>query len=183
MKANTFVPGVGSGGLNDKYEIKILICYLLKSINVPFSREQLSYIFQDEQIVNYFVFCDALAELIASGHIISEKNGADEIYTLGEIGIETADKLGSSLPSSLRDNLVVASIKLIARVKNERENEADIVPYKNGFLVKCVIHDVEFDLLKFDMYAPDMLQAERIKQNFQDNPLKIYQGFVKLLID
>jgi len=183
MQTNTFVPGVGSGGLNDKYEIKILICYLLKSIKVPFSREQLIYVFQDEQLVNYFVFCDALAELLASGHIIAEKNGIDEIYTLGKIGMETADKLASSLPSSLKDNLVGASIKLLARVKNEQENEANIIPYKNGFLVKCVIHDVEFDLLKFDMYAPDMLQAERIKRNFQDNPLKIYQGFVQLLID
>ena len=179
----TIVPGVGIGGLNNKYEIKILICYLLNSINVPFSKEQLSYVFQDKNFVNYFIFCDALADLLESKHITSKNENNHEIFTLNELGIETALKLNHSLPKSLRDNVVTTAMQLLAMMKNEKENEVFINPYKNGYLVKCIIHDIDFDLMSFEVYAPDILQAEKIKTKFQESPLKIYKGLINLLVD
>lgn len=183
MDNSIIVPGVGAGGLQDKYEIKILICYLLNSINTPFSREQFNIIFQDTQSVNYFSFCDALAELLETNHISSEKLDFDEIFTLNELGKETALKLNRSLPKSLRDNLVDEAMKLLAKIKNQQENESEIVPYKNGFLVKCVIHDVDFDLMKFEVYAPDMLQAQKIKTKFQEKPSLLYKGLIQILVE
>ncbi len=179
----TIVPGVGKGGLNNKYEIKILICYLLNTINVPFSREQLNYVFQDNNSVNYFIFCDALAELLESKHITSIQENYDEVFTLNELGNETAMKLNQSLPKSLRDNIVTTAMQLLAKTKNEKENEVFINPYKNGFLVKCIIHDIDFDLMSFEVYAPDLLQAEKIKTKLQENPLKIYKGLINLLVE
>ena len=60
MNDHVVIPGIGIGGMTDKYEIKILICYLLYSVHAPLSREQLNLIFQEEQLVNYFSFCYAL---------------------------------------------------------------------------------------------------------------------------
>lgn len=183
MSNETIVPGIGIGGLQDKYEIKILICYLLHSIQTPLTKDQLNYVFQDGQLVNYFSFRDALAELIESNHIQTTKKDNEEVYTLNPLGVETAEKLYKSLPSSLRDNVVGTAMKLLAHIKNEKENEVTITPYKNGYLVKCTIHEVDFDLMSYEVYVPDMLQAEKIKAKFQENPSKIYQGLIQLLID
>lgn len=183
MDNETIVAGVGVGGLQDKYDIKILICYLLYTVNSPLSREQLNYVFQDGSFANYFSFCDALSELISSQHISAERNEFDEIYTLNDFGKETAQKLNHLLPSSLKDNIVLSAMQLLAKIKHERENEVIIKPCKNGFDVHCIIHDVEFDLMDFRLFAPDKLQAEKIKENFLKNPSKIYQTLIQLLVE
>ncbi len=183
MDNEVIIPGVGIGPMTDKYDIKILICYLLKSVNMPLSKEQLNYIFQNEQLVNYFSFCDALKDLIDSNHISSSKAQFDEVYTLNELGLQTAKKLERSLPKSLRDNVVEAAIELLAKIKKERENEVEIRPYENGYMVNCVMHGDSFDLLQLGIYAPDMLQADKIKEKFLDDPVKLYRRLIKLLLD
>lgn len=183
MSNKKIVPGVGIGGLQDKYQIKILICYLLNTVQAPFTNEQLNYIFQDESLVNYFSFCDALAELIKTEHITVEKKDSDEIYHLNKFGIETAEKLDHSLPKSLRDNVVSNAIQLLAKIKSEKENEVIIKPYQNGYMVQCMIHEVDFDLMKIELFVPDKLQANKIKDFFQNNPSKVYQSLIQLLIE
>ena len=69
MDHTVVVPGVGRGGMTDKYQVKILICYLMSAVSAPFTADQLNEIFQDTQIVNYFTFCEALNELKEGGHL------------------------------------------------------------------------------------------------------------------
>ena len=178
MANEVIVPGVGVGGMTEKYDIKILICYLLSSVPSPLSREELNAVFQDEQLVNYFSFCDALSELLESGHLHRE----DEVLVLDELGRETAKRLDRSLPSSLRDRVVETAMRLLARRKIEQENQVDITPYQNGFQVHCTMHDADFDLLRLSMYAPDRAQADAIKARLLEDPSRIYQGLIELLL-
>ena len=181
MDNEIIIPGVGIGPMTDKYDIKILICYLLKSVNVPLSKDQLNFIFQNEQFVNYFSFCDALKDLIDSNHISHLSSG--DIYTLNELGRDTSQKLERSLPKSLRDNVVEAAIEMLATIKKERENEVKISTYENGYMVNCIMHDDSFDLLQLGLFVPDTLQAEKIKEKFLNNPTRLYSGLIKLLLD
>jgi len=172
------VPGVGVGGMSDKYEIKILICYLLRSVKTPLSFEELAMVFQEEGSVNYFSFCEAFKELTASGHLLSED---ESHYMLGPLGIETAVRLARSLPQSLRDNVVRIAMKLLAQLKRERENHVEILPTDGGFRVCCSSHDGDFELMRLELYAPDELQAQRMKSRFLQNPAGIYQNIIGLL--
>ena len=47
MDNNTFSEGIAPGGLRDRAEIKLLVCYLLKTLNKPLSRTQINEILQD----------------------------------------------------------------------------------------------------------------------------------------
>ena len=115
MDNETIIPGIGVHGMTEKYEIKILICYLLNSVGKPLTMEQMNDIFQQEQVVNYFSFCDALKELIEDGHLQIASSGNGEIYTLNPLGKETAQRLNRSLPRSLRDNIVETAMKMCIR--------------------------------------------------------------------
>ncbi len=174
------VPVFGVGGLSYKYEIKILICYLLHSVKTPLSFEELAMIFQEEGAVNYFSFCEAFKELTVSGHLLS---GEKSHYTLGPLGTETAMRLARSLPQSLRDNVVGTAMKLLARLKRERENHVEILPTDGGFRVCCSSHDGDFELMRLELYAPDELQAQRIKTRFLQNPAGIYQNIIGFLTE
>ncbi len=176
---NVVVPGIGVGAMSDKYQIKVLICYLLHSVPSPLSKEQLGAVFQEGQYVNYFSFCDALQELTDAGHLSLDSDGR---YILEPLGVEIAKRLERNLPKSLRDNVVTAAMHLIAQLKVERENEVRILPHQNGFMVHCTSHDGSFVILKLELYAPDQIQAERIRERFLADPAGIYQQVAGLLI-
>ena len=140
MDNETIIPGVGINGMTEKYDIKILICYLLDSIGKPLTMEQMNDIFQQEQVVNYFSFCDALKELIEDGHLRIANNDSGEIYSLNPLGEETARRLDRSLPRSLRDNIVTTAMNLLSKRKLESENEVIIEPYQNGLMAVSYTH-------------------------------------------
>lgn len=178
MDHTVVVPGVGRGGMTDKYQVKILICYLMSAVSVPFTADQLNEIFQDTQIVNYFTFCEALDELKEGGHLSLAEDGA---YHLNPLGLETAQRLSRSLPKSIQDNVVQTAMRLLARQKHESENEVTITPSDQGFQVACTIHDIDFDLMQISLYAPDEIQAEIIRQNFLNDPSGLYQSVIDRL--
>lgn len=183
MENDVIIPGIGTSPMTDIYDIKILICYILKSIDTKISKQQLNTVFQDGQYVNYFSFCDALQELIKSGHITAQKAEFDEVYTLNPLGVETADKLERALPTSLKDRVVAAAISLLSQTKLLKENQTEITPFQNGYNVRCVMHDENFDLLDFKLFVPDMMQAEKVKSLFLKDPVNFYKNLIALLLE
>ena len=61
--AEAFTAGVKPGGLTDDTQIRILLCYLIKTAG-PLTRDTLQGALLQEQLVNYFEFADALAEVL-----------------------------------------------------------------------------------------------------------------------
>ena len=61
------------------------------------------------------------------------------------------------------------------------KNKVDIVKNSNGFTVKCSVSGGDMDLMKLDVYAPEMEQALILKKNFLDNPKKAYKIMLALL--
>ena len=60
--AEAFTAGVKPGGLTDDTQIRILLCYLVKTAG-PLTRDTLQGALLQEQLVNYFEFADALADV------------------------------------------------------------------------------------------------------------------------
>ena len=57
--AEAFTAGVKPGGLTDDTQIRILLCYLVKTAG-PLTRDTLQGALLQEQLVNYFEFADAV---------------------------------------------------------------------------------------------------------------------------
>ena len=108
---------------------------------------------------------------------LTGKNSADLSQTSGEI----AKQLDSILAYSIKEKAYACAVKLLAVKKNEIENKVDIVKNSNGFTVKCSVSGGDMDLMKLDVYAPEMEQALILKKNFLDNPKKAYKIMLALL--
>ena len=86
--AEAFTAGVKMGGLTNDTEIRILLCYLIKSVG-PVTREAMEAALLQEELVNYFEFVGALNDLVAQGLAIEGANG----YTITEKGTTVAQKI------------------------------------------------------------------------------------------
>ena len=72
--AEAFSAGVRPGGLTDDTQIRMLLCYLVK-VAGPVKRETMQGALLQEQLVNYFEFADALAEVEKQQLVTVDEDG------------------------------------------------------------------------------------------------------------
>lgn len=172
MKQDAFSAGVEPGGLWHKNDIRILLCYILASVNAPLSRQDLTRIIQEKGLANYFEVEDALASLLTQGNIAQDQEGC---CTVTPAGREIADSLDATLPLSVRDKALEAAFTLLAQAKAQRENRVDLTKTKRGYQITCHISDGEMDLMAISLYVPDKAQAKMVRERFYRDPEGVYK--------
>lgn len=175
MKQDAFTGGVEPGGLWNKNDIRILLCYILSSVDAPLSREDIAQIVQGKALANYFEVGDALASLVKQGNVVL---GEDGLYSAAPSGREIAQSLDASLPLSVRDKALEAAVRLMADARARRENRVDVIETEQGFQVTCHISGGKMELMAISLYVPDRAQAELVERNFYRDP----EGVYKLLL-
>ena len=171
MANDAFSQGVAPGGLWSKNDIRILLCYVLRSAGAPLTREDLTRVVCQQDLANYFEVSEALDALLAQGHLAAGEEG----LTVTATGREIADALDVSLPLSVRDKALTAALRLLASARTRRENRVEIAPAQGGFLVTCHISGGPAELMTVSLTVPDRAQAALVEQRFYHDPQGIYQ--------
>ncbi len=68
---DAFTGGIVLGGMRTKADIRVLLCYILKSLDAPFSKAGLNEVLQSTSLANFFEVNDALSALLGAGLIAS----------------------------------------------------------------------------------------------------------------
>lgn len=180
MDFDAFTAGIEPGGLRTKNEIRILICYLLASVEAPLAKEDIIGIMRDNGLANYFEVADAIAEMAEKGLLLAAEKG-EESVTVSESGRLIAKQLDTAVPASVRNKAVGAAINLLAAAKRERENRVEFVKVEHGYNVVCHISGGETDLMSFSLYVPDLRQAKMVRENFHRSPETVYRMLLALV--
>ncbi|MBQ5325330.1 MAG: DUF4364 family protein, partial [Oscillospiraceae bacterium] len=96
---SAFSAGVRFGGLTDRTEIKILLCYLLTNASSPLTSQQIIDTIVGQELVNYFELQEALGLLVEQGLIVDDNDS----YTITDEGKEISRELEKSLPFSVKE--------------------------------------------------------------------------------
>ena len=180
MGNNAFSAGVVPGGLKNKQEIKILICFLLSKASRSLSKNDITSIFQMHGLANYFEVSQAFEEMVGNKNIsVDEEN--DYRYVLTPSGKMIADELSTSLPVSVREKALSSAKNYFCRIKSEQENTVTIRKNQFGYNVSCKVSGGEFNMMELKLYAPDMHMAVTIRDNFYRDPSAVYNSVISLL--
>lgn len=171
MQDNSFSEGVKPGGLTTSTEIRILLCYILENTSIPVSRAQLDEVLIGEELVNYFVLAQSLAQLKEQGLI----SGSDAGYIITETGKAVGKTLAIDLPKTVKEAAVRGVISAQQYAAKKAAYNAEIENCANGFLVHCRIEDVTGCLFSLSLYMPDELSAQAVKKKFIENANDIYK--------
>lgn len=177
-----YLAGIAPGGLKEVYLVKILICYLLDAVGAPLSAEQMTEIFEVDQVVDYFTFITALEEL-RSTHLSIVNEADTDKFSLTALGKETADNLSRALPSSLRERVVKQGIILLSRLRKSEEVRVEIVESETGYRVTGTLRDRVLEFFSLSLYAPDREQADILKRNFENKSAGLYQLLLRELAE
>lgn len=182
MENEAIAEGISPGGLNSDLEIKILVCYLLKSVGRPISKTQLNSAVSEHGLVNYFDLSGALSELLRSEHIRLIQENGEEYYAIAPLGEQTADSLGKSIPASVKEKALSVCMRLLARLQTEKETDVSIDRTADGFVVRLAILDEGTDLMHLGLFVPDLLQAEKVREQFLAAPGPFYEELMETLL-
>lgn len=178
MAFDTFDEGISLGGMRSKTEIRTLICYMLKCVNVPMSKENVISALMEKGLANYFETGACFEDLIRNGNIAMNE---DNLYHLTPAGEMIARELEDTLAPTVRERAVQCALSLIEQERKEKENKVVITKTENGFTVTCTISGGDMDLLSFSLYVPDITQARMIRKNFYKNPEMFYSVMIAML--
>lgn len=182
MEFDAFDAGIELGGLRNRDDIRLLVCYLLKSVDAPMTRQMLNEAMQEDGLANYFEVGQAIEELLKTGNITADILDEDEVITVTPKGREAAELLQTSLPRTVREKAVNSAIRLTTRAKIERENKIEVKKEENGgYTITFTLFDRETELMKLSVYVSDSLQLEQVKQNFINDPVKVYSTIITSL--
>lgn len=178
---DAFTEGIVLGGMRTKNDVRILLCYILKSLDAPFSKAGLNEVLQSTALANFFEVNDALSALTQSDLISLEKRNDDDYYTLTERGREIADRLETDLPLQVRKTAVASAVSLLSRERIRFGTSAEIKKLSKGYHVVLSIRDGDTLMMQTVLYAADSLQANHIADSFLKNPQALYSGIIDAL--
>ena len=177
MSNQAFTGGVRPGGLTTSTEIRILLCYLLKCVDIPLTRAEIEGALLGEELVNYFELSDALDKLCSLGHL----EQAPEGYKITPSGSSLADTLSSELPRSVRESAVNAVLTAQQYKRKLAQHKAQVIKTEDGWRTKCTIEDLGEPVFSFDLYLPDELTADAVKERFISEGDQIFRCMLGLL--
>lgn len=180
MAFDTFDEGINLGGMRSKNEIKTLICYLYNSVKENMDKGIVIQAILKQGLANYFETSSAFDDLVMNGNLIPTDD-EHKTYSLTKNGAEIAKQLDSTVAYTIKEKAYACAVKLLAEKKKEIENKVNIMKNDNGFTVECSVSGGDMELMKLDIYAPEMEQALILKKNFLDNPKKAYKIMLALL--
>jgi predicted transcriptional regulator len=166
-------------------ENKLLMLYVLKTINEPISNTQLTEIILENNFINYFTFQQYLAELEQSKFVEYQEVNDKKLLALTEKGDNVLSLFQARIsPSqtSLVDNYIKEKIGLI---KKELTIHADYTlgVGDDNFIVDLKAIEDKSLLMELKLSVPTKKQASLICNKWKENPSEIYTNVIKLLID
>lgn len=181
MDNDAFSLGVAPGGLKDRADIKLMVCYLLKKLSKSLTRTQINEILQQHGIANYFEINSAVSDLVSAGQVISEISDDDELITITRKAELSVAVIERDLPRSLREKAVNAALVVLQRDRIKKESAVNVEPYGEGYHVTFCVKDVGAELLKITVYVADERQIEIVKRNFYSGAVDIYSNLIASL--
>lgn len=175
--AEAFTAGVKPGGLTDDTQIRILLCYLVKTAG-PLTRDTLQGALLQEQLVNYFEFADALADVVKQ-HLVAIDEESQ--YSITKKGSTVADTLALDLPRTVRESAIRAVMQIQSWRHKAAMNRARVEEEDGEYTVWCAIGDLGSDVFRLQLAMPDKLTAETIKNNFTAHGSEIYSKIMDML--
>ncbi len=93
-----------------------------------------------------------------------------------------AELLETTLPKTVREKAVNAAIKFFTLAQNKRENKilTEKLP-DGGYNVTFILGDEGDELMRLTVFVADSLQLEIVKNNFLEDPVKLYSSIITAL--
>lgn len=174
------------GGIRSTEKIRIIICYILKNVDAPLTRDNMQSALYDNGIANYFEISQAIDNLLDVDAIEIR----DNTLILNQKGEQIARDLNDELSLFIKNKAVRAAKLTVVYEKRKKENDISIVKLDDKkyrlditLLSGLAGNENTDELMKVSVFVTDSLQAETMKTTFLNNPVRLYEKVIEALTE
>ena len=180
MDNKAITAGVRTGGLSDRTEIKILLCYLLANLKEPITQNQLIECVCGQELVNYFEMQSALQHLLDNKLIKEDENG----FSILPEGAEIARQLESAVNSTVKRYAYTMAVNMLQYESLKKQNKTEIIPVEGGgYTLRCSIEDNDFSIFSMSLHMPDEKSARLAADQFVMKGQEIFKVMLGITTD
>lgn len=180
MENDAATAGVRAGGLFSTTDIRILICYILNTINEPVPVNMLANVLHFEGIANGFEVSDAVMSLAESGQI-KQCSSKDDTYVITPSGRDVAETLKTSISFTAKDRAYAATLRMLSRFKNAKNTEFTTTHEDGNTYLTCSLIDSGKPFMSLKLLITDDGQVECIRERILSDPAALYSGIIDML--
>ncbi len=190
MEEKTVFAGIEPGGISDKHQVRVLICYLIVSVELPLTGQQMYEIFAKDDLVNYFAFIEAFFDLVEVQDILVVPEDAqlkpgdlDAHYCCSPHGEQTANTLADTLPKSVRDRVYENASVLLERVRPKYTSDVTVTKADKRFKIDFEMMRDGEPVFHMDFYLRSKRDAQTAEQKLTEMPFACCDKIIDLLIE
>ena len=167
------------GFIHGKLDIKLLILYILARVSAPIDFATLTDLCMCDEGVDYFLYAEAVPELLDSGHITQDQ----EHYAITDKGRRVCADGESSLSPVIRQRCDQRLAPLNAALKRQAQvrGHVEALPVET-YRVHLNLDDDHGSLFSLSLLASTREDGEQIVRRFVDYPDRIYNGILGVLL-
>ena len=167
------------GFIHEKFEIKILILFILRHLTTAIPIDVLAELTLCDDGIGYFDFMECVEELISTKHIVFENN----LYSITEKGARNGEATENSIPFSVRQ---IAS-SAVATVRSSQHRDSMIKTLHKGnddgtCTAVLSMSDGLGDVIKVELYNVSEEQATKLENGFHKNAEKVYNALIEAIL-
>lgn len=162
---------------------KLMILYMLNKVSFPLTNNQMSGFFLDKGYTTYFVFQNAITDLLEEELIVGETVRNTSYYNITPGGVEAINFFANKIPFSIIDDMDIFLYEHKYQLRNEVGTMADYYKSTNmDYIVHCQIKEGESNLIELNLSVPSEEEAEIMCNNWRDASQEVYSAIVKNLM-
>lgn len=156
---------------------KLLILYLLKSINIQLSELQILRIVSENSWLNYFDLKECMFELMESRLVDQRDTPNGLFYSITDLGSETVFYLEKELPASVRKAVDTYCEANRNDLRLETELFADYLKIDEGeYKVMLKVLENQVPVFELNLVTYSQTSAESFIKKWKDVAPKIYKS-------
>lgn len=169
------------GFIHDPLDIKLLVLYVMSRVAGPVDFAGLTALALQDDGMDYFLFAQAVEELVASGHLL---RGDDGLYSATEKGRANSAVMENSLPSVVRGRCNRALARHNDALRRAAQVTAQVETADDG---RCRLllgfSDDAGELFHLALSMPDPAKAQAVADRFREAPDRLFHALVATVLD
>ena len=168
------------GFIKDMLDVKVLILYVMSRVEFPASVQTIYALCLQDDRLTYFDVCEAVPQLVETGHLRDVGNKEFEITDAGREICEVMQET-VAVPVAKRAKKAVEEYNLNVRRSNLIDTK--VTEKEDGMCtVRMTLSDGSSELMALELTAPSLSQARKLERRFRQRAERVYQKVMQEFI-
>ena len=169
------------GFIHDMMDVKVLILYVTARAQYPMTTQELYEVCYQDECLSYFEVCDAVPQLVQSGHL---SQAGEDTYAITEKGKQDGALMENSIAFTVKQKAEKAIDRFNRQLRRKSYVKTQIHEGENGECsVSVSLDDDMGNLMKLQLMAPNQRQASRLAKLLERKAENVYNLAMMELLD